>query len=86
MRRCLSFVAGCIAYDSDRIMFLRSLTQPQRASSDGVPAEPGGQVRMVGRLPATGFGLIYLDYATQGCMPVGSASLYRDMIARNAVV
>ena len=46
--------AGGIVYDSDRIMFLRSFTQLQRASSEGVPAEPDGQVRVVGRLPATG--------------------------------
>ncbi len=46
--------ADGIVYDSDRIMFLRSFTQLQRATSVGIPAEPDGQVRVVGRLPATG--------------------------------
>jgi len=46
--------ADGIVYDSDRIMFLRSFTQRQRATSEGIPAEPDGQVRVVGRLPATG--------------------------------
>ena len=46
--------ADSIVYDSDRIMFLRSFTQLQRASSEGIPAEPDGQVRVVRRLPATG--------------------------------
>jgi beta-glucosidase/6-phospho-beta-glucosidase/beta-galactosidase len=46
--------ADSIVYDSDRIMFLRSFTQLQRATSEGIPAEPDGQVRVVRRLPATG--------------------------------
>jgi beta-glucosidase len=31
-------------------------------------------------------GLIYVDYATQKRTPTGSASFYREVIARNAVV
>jgi hypothetical protein len=46
--------ADSIVYDSDRIMFLRSFTQLQRATSEGIPAKPDGRVRVVGRLPATG--------------------------------
>jgi beta-glucosidase len=30
--------------------------------------------------------LIYVDYATQKRAPMGSASFYREVIARNAVV
>jgi hypothetical protein len=39
--------ADSIVYDSDRIMFLRSFTQLQRATSEGIPAKPDGQVRVL---------------------------------------
>jgi hypothetical protein len=45
--------ADSFVYDSDRIMFLRSFTELEHATSEGIPAKPDGQVRVVGRLPAT---------------------------------
>jgi beta-glucosidase/6-phospho-beta-glucosidase/beta-galactosidase len=52
--------ADSIVYDSDRIMFLRSFTQLQRASSEGIPAEPDGQVSSGQTASRNRFGLIYV--------------------------
>ena len=46
--------ADGIVYDSDRIMFLRSFTQLQRATSEGIPPETDGQIQAVGRLRVSG--------------------------------
>jgi beta-glucosidase len=79
-------------YDSDRIMFLRNyLTQLQRATADGVPVRgyfvwsPFDNYEWANGY-ALRFGLIHVDYATQKRTPKLSASFYRDVIARNAVV
>jgi beta-glucosidase len=79
-------------YDSDRVMFLRNyLTQLQRATSEGVPVRgyflwsPMDNFEWSGGY-ATRFGLIHVDYTTQRRTPKLSASFYREVIARNAVV
>lgn len=79
-------------HDLDRIMYLRSyLTQLNRATSEGVPVHgyflwslmdnfewsDGSEVR---------FGLYRVDFKTQRRTPKLSASFYREIIARNAVV
>jgi beta-glucosidase len=79
-------------YDSDRVMFLRSyLTQLQRATSEGVPVRGYFLWSAMDNFEwsagyAIRFGLIHVDYATQKRTPKLSASFYREVIARNAVV
>jgi beta-glucosidase len=84
--------ADGIVYDSDRIMYLRSyLTQLQRATAEGVPVHGYFHWSSMDNFEwsdgyGTRFGLIYVDYATLKRTPKLSASFYREVIARNAVV
>jgi beta-glucosidase len=79
-------------YDTDRIMYLRNyLTQLQRATAEGVPVagyflwslmdnfewEDGYDKR---------YGLYHVDFRSQRRTPKLSASFYREVIRRNAVV
>jgi beta-glucosidase len=79
-------------YDTDRVMFLRNcLTHLHRTTAEGLPVrgyfvwspfdnfewQNGHSLR---------FGLIHVDYATQRRTPKLSASYYREVIDRNAVV
>jgi beta-glucosidase len=79
-------------YDTDRVMYLRNyLTQLQRATSEGVPVRGYFLWSLMDNFEwADGytnrFGLHYVDYATQKRTPKLSASYYRELIARNAVV
>ena len=79
-------------YDTDRVMFLRNyLSQLQRAVSEGVPVKGYFLWSLMDNFEwADGytnrFGLHYVDYATQQRTPKLSASFYREVIARNAVV
>jgi beta-glucosidase len=79
-------------YDTDRVMFLRNyLTQLQRATAEGVPVRgyfvwsPFDNFEWANG-HALRFGLIHVDYLTQKRTPKLSASFYREVIARNAVV
>ncbi len=79
-------------YDSDRVMFLRNyLSQLWRATSEGVPVRgyflwsPFDNFEWANGY-ALRFGLIHVDYATQRRTPKLSASFYREVVARNAVV
>jgi beta-glucosidase len=84
--------ADGLVYDSDRIMFLRNyLTQLLRATADGVPVRGYFHWSAMDNFEWSGgygtrFGLIYVDYATLKRTPKPSASFYREVIARNAVV
>jgi beta-glucosidase len=79
-------------YDTDRVMYLRNyLSQLQRATSDGIPVRGYFLWSLMDNFEwADGytnrFGLHYVDYATQKRTPKLSASFYREVIARNAVV
>jgi beta-glucosidase len=79
-------------YDSDRVMFLRNyLTHLQRATSEGVPVRGYFLWSLLDNFEwsdgyAIRFGLIHVDYATQRRTSKLSASFYREVIARNAVV
>ena len=78
--------------DTDRIMFLRSyLTQLQRATAEGAPVRGYFLWSLMDNFEwsagyVTRFGLIHVDYATQKRTPKLSASLYREIAARNRVV
>jgi len=78
--------------DTDRVMYLRNyLSQLQRATSDGIPVRGYFLWSLMDNFEwADGytnrFGLHYVDYATQKRTPKLSASFYREVIARNAVV
>ena len=84
--------ADGIVYDTDRVMYLRNyLTQLQRATADGIPVRGYFLWSLMDNFEwADGytnrFGLHYVDYATQKRTPKLSASFYREVIARNAVV
>jgi beta-glucosidase len=79
-------------YDTDRVMFLRShLTQLQRATADGVPVRGYFLWSMMDNFEWTAgygnrFGLVHVDFKTQKRTPKMSASLFREIAARNAVV
>ncbi len=79
-------------YDTDRVMYLRNyLTQLQRATREGVPVRGYFLWSLMDNFEwADGytnrFGLHYVDYRTQKRTPKLSAALYREVIARNAVV
>jgi beta-glucosidase len=85
-------VVDGVVYDSDRIMFLRSyLTQLQRATAEGVPVRGYFHWTLMDNFEwsdgfGNRFGLIHVDLATQKRTPKASASFYRELIARNAVV
>jgi beta-glucosidase len=84
--------AGGKVYDVDRIMYLRNyLTHLQRATSEGVPVLGYFLWSLMDNFEWTDglekrFGLYHVDFATQRRTPKLSASFYREIIARNAVV
>jgi beta-glucosidase len=81
-----------VVYDVDRVMYLRNyLTQLQRATAEGVPVRGYFLWSLLDNFEwadgyATRFGLVHVDYATQKRTPKLSASFYREVIARNAVM
>ena len=81
-----------VVYDIDRVMYLRNyLTQLQRATAEGVPVRGYFLWSLLDNFEwadgyATRFGLVHVDYATQKRTPKLSASFYREVIARNAVM
>ncbi len=85
-------VVDGVVYDSDRIMFLRSyLTQLQRATAEGIPVRGYFHWTLMDNFEwsdgfGNRFGLVHVDHATQKRTPKASASFYRELIARNAVV
>jgi beta-glucosidase len=84
--------ADGIVYDSDRIMYLRNyLTQLQRATSEGVPVRGYFHWSSMDNFEWSGgygtrFGLIRVNFATLKRTPKMSASFYREVSERNAVV
>jgi beta-glucosidase len=79
-------------YDLGRILYLRGyLGQLQRAIAEGAPVRGYFAWSLLDNFEwadgyATRFGLHYVDYKTQKRTPKLSASFYRDVIARNALV
>jgi beta-glucosidase len=79
-------------YDTDRIMYLRNyLTQLQRAVSEGVPVRGYFLWSLMDNFEWTDgfkkrFGLYRVDFDTQLRTPKLSASFYREIIERNAMV
>jgi len=78
-------------YDVDRIMYLRNyLTELQRATSEGIPVLGYFLWSLMDNFEwsdglAKRFGLIRVDFETQGRTPKLSAAFYREVIRRNAV-
>jgi beta-glucosidase len=78
--------------DLDRVMFLREyLMQLRRAIAEGVPVRGYFVWSLLDNFEwvegyAIRFGLHYVDYKTQKRTPKLSASFYRKVIARNALV
>ena len=79
-------------YDLDRIMYLRNyLTHLQRATAEGVPVHGYFLWSLMDNFEwsdgfATRFGLYHVDFKTQRRTPKLSASFYREVVRRNAVV
>jgi beta-glucosidase len=79
-------------YDVDRIMYLRNyLTHLQRATSEGVPVVGYFLWSLMDNFEWSDgfekrFGLYRVDFTTQQRTPKLSASFYREIIERNAVV
>jgi beta-glucosidase len=79
-------------YDVDRIMYLRNyLTHLQRATSEGVPVNGYFLWSLMDNFEWSDgfekrFGLYHVDFKTQRRTARLSASFYREMIARNALV
>jgi beta-glucosidase len=79
-------------YDVDRIMYLRNyLTHLQRATSEGVPVNGYFLWSLMDNFEWTDgfekrFGLYHVDFKTQRRTARLSASYYRELIARNALV
>ena len=79
-------------YDLDRIMFLRQyLAQLRRATAEGVPVRGYFVWSLLDNFEwlegyAVRFGLHYVDYQTLKRTPKLSASFYKQVIARNALV
>jgi beta-glucosidase len=79
-------------YDVDRIMYLRNyLTQLHRATSEGLPVQGYFVWSLMDNFEwADGyekrFGLYRVDFQTQRRTPKLSASYYREVIRRNAVM
>jgi beta-glucosidase len=79
-------------YDVDRIMFLRNyLTQLRRATSEGVPVRGYFLWSLMDNFEWSDgyekrFGLYHVDFKTQRRTPKLSASFYREVIRKNAVV
>jgi beta-glucosidase len=79
-------------YDLDRVLYLREyLKQLRRATSQGVPVRGYFAWSLLDNFEwldgyTTRFGLHYVDYKTLKRTPKLSASFYRKVIARNALV
>ena len=79
-------------YDTDRIMYLRNyLMQLQRAIAEGVPVRGYFLWSLMDNFEwidgyKKRFGLYHVDFDTQVRTPKLSASFYREVIERNAVV
>ena len=79
-------------YDTDRVMYLRNyLANLHRAVSEGVPVKGYFLWSLIDNFEwadgySTRFGIHYVDFKTQKRTPKLSASFYREVIARNAVV
>ena len=79
-------------YDIDRIMFLRNyLTHLHRATSEGVPVRGYFVWSLMDNFEWSDgyekrFGLYHVDFKTQRRTPKLSASFYREVITRNAVM
>ena len=79
-------------YDVDRIMYLRNyLTHLNRATSEGVPVQGYFVWSLMDNFEWSDgfekrFGLYHVDFKTQRRMPKLSASYYREVIQRNAVM
>ena len=79
-------------YDIDRIMYLRNyLTHLNRATSEGVPVDGYFLWSLMDNFEWSDgyekrFGLYRVDFQTQRRTPKLSASFYREVIKRNAVV
>jgi beta-glucosidase len=79
-------------YDVDRIMYLRNyLTQLNRATSEGVPVHGYFLWSLMDNFEWVDgyekrFGLYRVDFQTQRRTPKLSASFYREVISRNAVM
>jgi beta-glucosidase len=79
-------------YDIDRIMYLRNyLTQLNRATSEGVPVDGYFLWSLMDNFEWSDgfekrFGLYHVNFETQRRTPKLSASFYREIIQRNAVV
>jgi beta-glucosidase len=79
-------------YDIDRIMYLRNyLTQLNRATSEGVPVQGYFVWSLMDNFEWSDgyekrFGLYHVDFKTQRRTPKLSASFYREVTARNAVM
>jgi beta-glucosidase len=83
---------GGNVYDIDRIMYLRNyLAQLNRATSEGVPVQGYFLWSLMDNFEWSDgyekrFGLYRVDFQTQRRTPKLSASFYREVIQRNAVV
>jgi beta-glucosidase len=81
-----------MVYDTDRVMYLRNyLTQLQRAAAEGIPVRGYFLWSLMDNFEwgdgyTNRFGLHYVDYQTQKRTPKLSASFYREVIARNAIM
>jgi beta-glucosidase len=79
-------------YDVDRIMYLRNyLTHLNRATSEGVPVQGYFVWSLMDNFEWSDgfekrFGLYHVDFQTQRRTPKLSASFYREVIQRNAVM
>lgn len=79
-------------YDIDRIMFLRNyLTHLHRATSEGVPVRGYFVWSLMDNFEWSDgyekrFGLYHVDFKTQRRTPKLSASFYREVIKKNAVM
>ena len=79
-------------YDVDRIMYLRNyLTHLNRATSEGVPVRGYFLWSLMDNFEWSDgfekrFGLYHVDFQTQRRTPKLSASFYREVIRRNAVM
>jgi beta-glucosidase len=84
--------ADGVVADTDRVMFLRGyLAMLQRAAAEGVPVRGYFIWSLFDNFEWTDgygirFGLIHVDYANLQRTPKLSASLYAEIIRRNAVV
>jgi beta-glucosidase len=79
-------------YDTDRLMYLRNyLTHLQRATAEGVPVSGYFLWSLMDNFEwedgyGKRYGLYHVDFASQRRTPKLSASFYREVISRNAVV